>query len=378
MATPAASSSRPRIEENSTPGNTISQNFGLIPDQKAPFASFGVSLFANLALGIVFIWIAMAQLHRNPPLPRYQSTQLVFPTVPPPPPKLPPVPRVKVTIPPAPLTQLPPKIQIPIQPKPQPEPPKPEIAHLNTPMPVIPPAPPKAVVAPPQPKTGLFASAKNTPVANNQAKPTVQTGGFGDPSGATPNPNATRPSNIAAVGSFNAAPGAAQGSGAARQGKVQGTSFGAGVPNGVPGGTSHGAVASAGFSNGVIGGTPGGTGNSRGTVATGGFGNNTIGGIGAPVAKTQTVSFVAPQVISEPRPQYTEEARQLKIQGEVTLQVKFGADGKVEVLKVVSGLGHGLDEQAERVAQQIRFKPAARNGQPTDQVTLIHILFQLA
>jgi TonB family protein len=58
--------------------------------------------------------------------------------------------------------------------------------------------------------------------------------------------------------------------------------------------------------------------------------------------------------------------------------VKFGADGKVEVLRVVSALGHGLDEQAERVAQQIRFKPAARNGQPVDHITLIHILFQLA
>jgi TonB family protein len=378
MATASTLISKPRIEENSAPGNSISQNFGLLPEPKAPFGSFGVSLIVNLVLGVAFIWIAMLQLHRNPPLPRYESTQLVFPTAPPPPPKLPPVPPVKVTVPPAPLTELPPRIQIPVQPKPLPEPPKPEIAHLNTPMPVIPPAPPKAVVAPPQPKTGLFASAKNTPVANNQAKPTVQTGGFGDPSGATPNPNATRPSSIAAVGSFSAAPGAAQGSGAARQGTVQGTTFGAGVPNGVAGGTGHGAVASAGFSNGVIGGTPGGTGATRGTVATGGFGNNSFGGNAAPVAKPQAVNFVAPEVISEPRPQYTEEARQLKIQGEVTLQVKFGANGKVEVLKVVTGLGHGLDEQAERVAQQIRFKPAARNGQPTDQITLIHILFQLA
>jgi TonB family protein len=90
------------------------------------------------------------------------------------------------------------------------------------------------------------------------------------------------------------------------------------------------------------------------------------------------VNFVPPEVISEPRPQYTAEARELKIQGEVTLQVRFGANGKVEVLGVVSKLGHGLDEQAERVAQQIRFKPATKNGQPTDHVTYIHILFQLA
>jgi TonB family protein len=114
-------------------------------------------------------------------------------------------------------------------------------------------------------------------------------------------------------------------------------------------------------------------------VATGGFGTAGIGGSGAaPPAKVEQATVIPPVVISEPRPQYTEEARQLKIQGEVTLQVKFGANGKVEVLRVVNGLGHGLDEQAETVARQIRFKPAAKNGQPTDQVTLIHILFQLA
>ena len=385
-STPGASASRPsgnlssglppsRLAASSN-GPTVSANFGLLPEHKGRFGTFGVSLVTNVLLAVAFIWIAMWQLHRNPPLPRYESTQLVFPSPPPPAPPLPPVPRIKVTAPPIPITEAPAKIQLPM---PKPEAPKPEIVHMNTPaMPVIPPAPPKAVVAPPQPKTGLFAAAKPTPVANNQAQPTVQTGGFGEPAGVTVNPNATRPGTVAAVGSFNAAPGAGQGAGAARQGSVQGTNFGSGVPNGVAGGTSHGAVASAGFNNGVIGGTPGGSGTTRGTVATGNFGNNAIGGTGAPVAKAQAVNFVAPEVISEPHPQYTEEARQLRIQGEVTLQDKFGANGKVEVLKVVSGLGHGLDEQARRVAEQIKFKPAARNGQPTDQITLIHILFQLA
>jgi TonB family protein len=68
----------------------------------------------------------------------------------------------------------------------------------------------------------------------------------------------------------------------------------------------------------------------------------------------------------------------LKIQGEITLQVRFGTDGKVEVLRVVSGLGHGLDEEAGRIAQLIRFTPAIKNGQPVEDITYIHILFQLA
>ena len=88
--------------------------------------------------------------------------------------------------------------------------------------------------------------------------------------------------------------------------------------------------------------------------------------------------FTPPEVLSEPRPQYTQEARQLRIQGEITLQVRFGVDGKVEVLRVVSGLGHGLDQEAALVAGQIRFKPAVKDGQPTDHITYIHILFQLA
>jgi len=350
----------------------ISDRFGLLPEPHGRLSSFTVSVTVNVVLGALFIWAAIAQLHKTPPLPRYESTQLIFATPPPPPEPLPPVPHIKVTPPPV-IVEAPRKIEVP---KPIPEPPKPEIVHMNTPaMPTLPAAPPKAVVAPPQPKVGLFASPKTTTVANNMAAPTAQTGGFGNPAGVAVNPNASQSSAVPAMGSFNAAPGANQGAGAARQGVVQGVGFSTGVANGVTRGTSHGAVVAAGFNNGVVGGTPGST-NSRG-AATAGFGSP-VGGSAAPAPKAQTVNFVAPEVLSEPRPQYTDEARQLKIQGEVTLQVKFGADGKVEVLRVVSALGHGLDEQAERVAQQIRFKPAARNGQPVDHVTLIHILFQLA
>jgi TonB family protein len=75
--------------------------------------------------------------------------------------------------------------------------------------------------------------------------------------------------------------------------------------------------------------------------------------------------------------QYTSEARQLKIQGDVLLRVNFTATGQVVVLGVMHGLGHGLDEEAERVAHLIRFHPAMRNGQPTDLMTNITITFQL-
>jgi TonB family protein len=76
--------------------------------------------------------------------------------------------------------------------------------------------------------------------------------------------------------------------------------------------------------------------------------------------------------------QYTSEARQLKVQGNVILRVTFTANGQVVVRGVMHGLGYGLDEEARRVAQQIRFRPATRNGQAVDMTTNITITFQLA
>ncbi|HEV2495195.1 MAG TPA: energy transducer TonB [Terriglobia bacterium] len=84
------------------------------------------------------------------------------------------------------------------------------------------------------------------------------------------------------------------------------------------------------------------------------------------------------QITEKPDPVFTTEARQLRIQGEVLLRVVFTAVGRVQVLGIERGLGHGLDEAASRAAEQIRFKPARRNGQAVDTTASVHILFQLA
>jgi TonB family protein len=47
-------------------------------------------------------------------------------------------------------------------------------------------------------------------------------------------------------------------------------------------------------------------------------------------------------------------------------------------VRVVRGLGHGLDEAAIRAAQQIKFNPATSNGQAVDTTATIHVVFQLA
>jgi TonB family protein len=352
---------------------SVNSNFGLLDDGKSRWGSLATSMVTNVT--ILILLLIIGAIHHQVVVKKMQADALLFPVEPPKPPKVE-VPKVKVVAPPPKLEIAkiePPKIQ---PPKPEIEPPKPVKLDTPKPLPIIPPAPPKAVAPPPAPKVGMFASNKPTPVANNQSKPQATMGGFGDPHGVAPNPNANRPATIAALGSFNAAPGANSGAGAARKGTVQGVDFGAGVKNGVPGGTSHGAVASAGFANGVVGGTgkPGG----HGTVASASFGP-AVGNAGhLQLAQTAEPAFTPPVVISEPKARYTPEAQEAKVQGEVTLKVRFLASGQVEVIGVVNGLGHGLDEEARHVAESIRFKPALRNGQPVDHTTLIHVTFQLA
>jgi TonB family protein len=83
------------------------------------------------------------------------------------------------------------------------------------------------------------------------------------------------------------------------------------------------------------------------------------------------------EVLFKPTPDYTDEARALRIEGEVVLDVQFTADGQVHVLRSVRGLGHGLDEAAMRAAERIRFKPALSGGRPADVRTTVHIVFRL-
>jgi TonB family protein len=331
------------------PAVLMLDRLGLLPEPAGRLRSFVSSLALNVSIGALLLWFTVTQLPKSPVPPRYVTTELIFPS------KLPPLhkmPRLKLP-PPHPVAELPRRI---VKQPPKPEPAKPEVVHMETPaMPTMPSVPAATVAAPAQPKVGLFASAKRSTLANNDRAPAIKTGGFGDPSGVAVNPNAARPATIAAIGKFENAPGTGQGAASPHAGLVATGGFGSGVGN-----------------------APKGTGVGGGTVATGGFGGNGTSNSAAPEPRIQQVHFSPPEVLSEPRPQYTQEARQLRIQGEITLQVRFGIDGKVEVLRVVSGLGHGLDQEAALVAEQIRFKPAVKDGQPSDHITYIHILFQLA
>jgi TonB family protein len=212
-------------------------------------------------------------------------------------------------------------------------------------------------------KTNVFSTGSSATPTIAAAPSKVQTGGFGDPNGVPAQETHGRPVNIAQLGSFDlpAGPGYGNGTGGAKGIK--------------------GVVSSAGFGNGVA--TGDGTGRisaSRGTVRQGGFGD-----ADAPVqlASKRTVENTTPklnpvEILSKPVPNYTEEARKMKIEGEVLLEVVFEASGRLRVLRVVRGLGHGLDENAIKAAEQIHFKPAQRDGQASDSTATLHIVFQLA
>jgi TonB family protein len=349
-------SSREPIDKEST--------FGLLPEPKNRFGSFGFSLAVNAGAGLLLVLFTVAQIHEAHV--RYQE-HLVYmaepkPYVPPTPKiKLPPPPKLEVA---QPKLIEPPKIKLP-------DPPKIEPLKVNAPAPALPAPAPRRVVAPPAPVVGSFSTPAPAPAAQKVAAET-RAAGFGQPVGVAPNPNANKAANIAAVGAFGANAAGTNGS-APRQGVVSGAGFGSNTVAGTGSGNRGGSVASTGFGSGVTAGVPG----SHGSIASTGFGANTAPAP-ATVQRTQQPVVTALVVLSKPLPQYTAEARQLHIEGDVALEVRFDANGQVEVLRVVNGLGHGLDEQARLAASHIRFKPATKDGHPIDQVSVIHVTFQLA
>ena len=140
------------------------------------------------------------------------------------------------------------------------------------------------------------------------------------------------------------------------------------------------AVGGSGF--GDASGTPSENGSvaSRRAVRSSGFGEAVAEP--APAARprppSEGHSTTGVEILFKPRPAYTEAARQRRLEGEVVLEVLFTASGDVRVLRVLRGLGEGLDENAVQAARQIRFHPARCNGRPIDSTATVHISFRLA
>lgn len=243
-------------------------------------------------------------------------------------------------------------------------PPKPKIYNPVITAPVAKVVVQKKVVQPDIQEAKAFTEAN--PLLGSSAIPNlkkprelVQTGGFGDPNGVPANTKTDRNVNINTQGGFDMPTGPGNGNGT---GGAKG---------------ARGVIASTGFGNGVAAGSPGGGG--RGVVVAGGFSDESKAAAGPKIKQTAAVSNTKPvDILFKPKPVYTDEARNKKIEGDVVLQVVFTAAGEVKVERVVQGLGYGLDDAAESAARQIRFRPAEQEGQPVDFSALVHITFELA
>jgi TonB family protein len=338
---------------------------GLLPEPRARWQKFVFS-YGVQSLILTFV-VVSAVLHPEMleiPLRDYHFVNLV--NNPPPVPQKPapvrnfPPPKVAEVVPPRPealrvpkeLTP-PKKVQVP-----EVQPPKVELAAKLDRIPDSKPVMPKQLV-----RTNVFSTGSSaTPTMAADPKK-VQTGGMGDPNGVPARENRGHAVTIAQLGSFDmpAGPGYGNGTGGAKG--------------------ARGVVASAGFGNGVAtGDNSGRVSASRGTVRQSGFGDADVVAPSQPKSKAaEPVAKTIPAEITfKPRPAYTEEGRRLKVEGEVLIEVVFTATGQVRVQRVVQGLGHGLDESAIQAAQKIQFKPALKDGQPSDFQAVLHIVFQLA
>jgi len=84
-----------------------------------------------------------------------------------------------------------------------------------------------------------------------------------------------------------------------------------------------------------------------------------------------------PRAIYSPEPEFSEEARKSKYQGEVTLLATITADGRTRDLLVVRSLGMGLDEKALEAVRTWRFEPAKKDGRPVAVQMNIIVNFHL-
>jgi len=342
--------------------------FSTLPDSRAPWTEFVFSSTVQALAVALLLWVQL--LHPEiltAPEHTYRSVQLVPTPVPvnhqPQPIRhlQPPVeqPMVAELDPPAEVLHLP-----PAAPKPKPnvaDAPAPEIKIAEKKLVALIPA--SKVVIPKQGvKTNVFSTGSSATPTIALAPSKVQTGGFGDPNGVPAKATEGRAINIAQAGSFDlpSGPGYGNGTGGAKG--------------------ARGVVGSAGFGNGVAISDGSARNSTRGMVRQSGFGDADVPAPATAHARPieAAIKVVPAEIISKPLPVYTDEARHLKVEGEVLLEVVLGASGKLHVVRVVHGLGHGLDDAAVKAAEQIRFKPAMQDGQPADSKAVLHIIFQLA
>jgi TonB family protein len=354
----------------------VPARLALLPDAKPNWHRVGFSAAVQLAILGFFLIVPMLYPDQMKTAIQYSYTVIaqpvtMIPVAPPPPP--PPPPKVKAVVPkPTPPPPEPPKLN-PKQPHifadlVAPKTLKPKVEKVEIKDPDMSPKfePTKIDVkvnGPKRPKDEVKVNNLNSgsaaPATVVAPVEKVQTGGFGDPNGVAGKGDPKHATTVARLGS-PALPGG------------EGYGNGTGGKKGIAG-----TVASTGFGNGTANPPPSG---KKGTVVSTGFANAADTTAEAPKKKQQATGAAdtSPTILDKPKPEYTAEGRSLKIEGDVVVDMVFRANGTVQINHVISGLGHGLDEAAVRSAQQIKFKPAKRAGEPVDFPARVRIEFRLA
>jgi TonB family protein len=84
-----------------------------------------------------------------------------------------------------------------------------------------------------------------------------------------------------------------------------------------------------------------------------------------------------PVPVFQPMPPYTDEAKKAGIEGNIALSVIIRKDGTPERIRVIKGLGYGLDESAVKTVMGWRFMPALVDGEPVEMQAGIQVTFRL-
>lgn len=84
-----------------------------------------------------------------------------------------------------------------------------------------------------------------------------------------------------------------------------------------------------------------------------------------------------PRLLQEVKAAYTDEARRRGVTGVAVLEIVVRSDGSVGDVRLLRGLGAGLDEQAAAAVRKWRFAPARRLGAPVDVIVEVEIAFSM-
>ncbi len=94
------------------------------------------------------------------------------------------------------------------------------------------------------------------------------------------------------------------------------------------------------------------------------------------IAKS-VATYTNPAILKQPEPTYSQEARDAKITGSVSLVLHVSEKGKVDDVWLLRPLGFGLDENAADTVRQYVFKPAQLDGKPVEAVLIVAVHFEI-